>query len=109
MVFGIGTIILGILTIVYRNEIGTLLRVLIGIWIIYSAMIRISLSLKLKSLNTGNVWIYSVLVAILMLICGIYAMFTSNAIIITVGLIILTYSILDIVEAIIFLINLKKL
>ena len=109
MVFGIGTIILGILTIVYRTQIETLLRILIGIWIIYSAMIRISLSLKLKSLDTGKVWVYSILVAALMLICGVYAMFTSNAIIITVGLIILIYSILDIVESIIFLVNLKKL
>lgn len=109
MVFGIGTIILGILTIVYRTQIETLLRILIGIWIIYSAMIRISLSLKLKSLDTGKVWVYSILVAVLMLICGVYAMFTSNAIIITVGLIILIYSILDIVESIIFLVNLKKL
>lgn len=108
-VFGIGAIIVGILTIIYSNQISTLLRILIGIWIIYSAIFRIDFSFKLKRLKIDNIWIGSLIIAIAMLICGIYAVLIPNAIIITVGMIVLIYSILDIIESIIFLSNLRKL
>jgi len=108
MAYGIVAIILGVITIFYHNQIGTIFRILIGLWIIYSSVIRINLSLKLKYANS-KMWIYSLIIAIIMLLCGIYITFNSGAIIVTIGVGILTYSILDIVEGIIFLKNLKKI
>ena len=49
------------------------------------------------------------IVAVLMMICGIYIMFTPDIIIATLGLIILAYSIMDIIEGIAFIVNVNKL
>lgn len=106
--YGIIAIIIGIIAIVYKSQIETIFRVLIGIWIVYTGIIRLSLSLKLK-LVQSPVWIYSLLISIIMIICGIYTIFVSNVIVVTIGIVILIYSVLDVIEDIIFLANIKKL
>lgn len=108
LAFGIIAIVLGIITIVYIQEIGAFFRILVGLWIIYSAIIRFSLSLKLKSYGS-KIWKYSLFISIIMLICGIYALCVNNIIIITIGSVILVYAILDIIESIIFLLNIKDI
>lgn len=107
LAFGIIAIILGIVTIAYSSQIVAILRIIIGLWIIYSAIIRLSLSLKLKTLGTDS-WKYSLILSIIMLICGIYAI-ASQIIIVTIGIVILIYAILDIIESIIFLNNIKDM
>lgn len=106
--YGIIAIILGIITIVYKSQIETIFRVLIGIWIVYTGIIRLSLSFKLKLVESPT-WICSLLISIVMIVCGLYTIFVSNAIVVTIGIVILIYSILDMIEDIIFLSNIKKL
>ena len=79
-----------------------------GVWIIYSSLMRFGLSLKLKAFEAKS-WIAMLIVAVLMMICGIYIMFTPDIIIATLGLIILAYSIMDIIEGIAFIVNVNKL
>lgn len=108
MAYGIIAIILGLLTIYYSTQIGKIFRILIGLWIIYGSVIRINLSLKLKSIDS-KIWLYSLMIALIMLICGVFTICNSSAIIVTIGIIILVYSILDIIESIIFLSNINKI
>lgn len=108
LAYGIIAIILGIVAMVYHQEIGTIFRILIGLWIIYSSVIRATLSLQLKS-TKSKVWIYSLVIALVMLACGIYTISNAGTIVVAVGIVVLIYSILDIIEGIIFLNNLKKI
>ena len=85
-----------------------LVACIIGIWIIYSAFIRIDLSVKFKAVNS-NAWIFSLILSILMFICGLYVTINSGAILVTVGTIMVVYSIIDIIEAIIFMKNIKEI
>ncbi len=108
LAYGIIAIILGIVVMAYWQEIGTIFRILIGLWIIYSSVIRVTLSLQLRSAKS-KVWIYSLVIALIMLTCGIYTISNAGTVVIAVGIVILIYSILDIIEGIIFLNNLKKI
>ena len=45
--YGIIAIILGIATIAYSEQISSIFRIFIGIWIVYSSIMRFSLALKL--------------------------------------------------------------
>ena len=108
VVYGIIAIIIGIVTMVYSSTIGSIFRIIIGIWIIYSALIRISSSIKLKNMGL-KVWSYSFVLAIIMLICGIYITLNSGVIVVTIGIMIITYSIIDIIEDIIFMKNIKEI
>lgn len=69
---------------------------------------KIKSIIKLK-LVQSPVWIYSLLISIIMIICGTYTIFVSNVIVVTIGIVILIYSVLDVIEDIIFLANIKKL
>ena len=108
LVYGILAIIIGIVTIVYSTTIGTIFRIIIGVWIIYSAMVRASSAIKLRALKT-NIWIYSLILAVVMFLCGLYIILNSGAIIVTIGGIMIAYSIMDIAESLILMKNLKDM
>ena len=48
LVYGLMAIVIGIVTIVCSNTIGSIFRIIIGIWITYSSFVRLNLSLELK-------------------------------------------------------------
>lgn len=108
LIYGIIACIIGIVTISYSNTIGSIFRVVIGIWIIYSALMRLNLSIKLKTLNL-KVWIYSLILSIIMLICGLYITMNPGAVIVTIGVMMIVYSVIDIIENIIFMRNVKEI
>lgn len=108
LVYGILAVIIGIVTIIYSSTIGTILRIIIGVWIIYSSMVRASSAIKLKVLKT-NIWIYSLILAVAMFLCGLYIILNSGAIIVTIGIIMIIYSIIDVAESLIFMKNLKEI
>ena len=77
-------------------------------WIIYSSVVRFGSALKLKSTNT-NIWLYSIAIAFVMFLIGLYLVLGDGALIVTIGIIMIVYSVLDIVENAIFINNVKKL
>lgn len=105
--YGIIAIIIGIVTIFYSSELETVLRIIIDVWIIYSALLRLTLAQKLKNIDSRS-WLISVIIALIMLVFGIYMLLTPNTIIITLGVIMLIYSIMDILESVIYIMKIKE-
>ena len=97
LAYGLVACIIGIITIFFSSTIGSIFRIIIGLWIIYSSFIRMNLSTKLKALNT-TIWI-----------CGLYITVNSGAIIVTIGIMMIIYSVIDIIEDIIFMKNIKEI
>lgn len=108
LIYGIMAIVIGLVAIVYSSTIGTIFRIIIGIWIIYSSIIRASSSLKLKSIKS-NIWIYTLIISIIMFVCGLYIALNEGTIIVTIGILMLIYAIMDIIENIIFVHHVKDL
>lgn len=108
LIYGLMTCVLGIVTMVYSSTISSILRIIIGIWIVYSSFIRMNLSLELRSIKV-KIWIYSLILAIVMLICGLFVIMNSGTIITTIGIMMVVYSIIDIVENVIFMRNVKDI
>ena len=108
LIFGIMAGVIGIITIAYSSAIGSVLRIIIGIWIIYSSLIRIGLASKLKS-QEKRAWGYSLVLALIMLACGLYITLQPGAIIVTIGVMMIISSVIDIIEDIIFMRNIKEI
>lgn len=108
LIYGVMAIVMGIVTIVYSSTIGNIFRIVIGIWIIYSSVVRASSSLKLKAINS-NIWIYTLIISIIMFCCGLYIVLNQGTIIVTIGILMIVYAIMDIIENIIFLRNIKNI
>lgn len=108
LIYGIMAVIIGIVIMVYSSTISKIFGIIIGMWIVYSSVVRASSALKLKQIKS-NIWIYSLVIAVIMLICGLVVIFNTGAIPATIGAIMITYAILDIIENVIFINNVKKL
>ena len=109
MILGILAIILGIVAIIYSSAIAIFLNIVIGIWITYTALIRLSVALKVKKQSNKNIWIPILILALIMLACGIFIIFNKQVIVATIGIVLIIYSIIDIIEEIIFMKDVKKL
>ena len=107
-IYGIIAIIIGLVTIFCSSLIESMFRIVIAIWIIYSGLVRLSLSLKLHTAQI-NAWSVSLILSIIMIIGGIYMLLQSGALVLTIGIIMLVYSIIDLIESAIFIKYVDKL
>ena len=108
LLYGIIAIGIGLISITCSGLIESLFRIMIGAWIIYSGFLRLSLSIKLHRVEV-NIWSLSLILSILMIIGGLYMLLESGALILTIGVIMVIYSISDLVESIIFVKNVNEL
>ena len=107
LAYGIVAIVIGIVVIAFSGALLSVFRIVVGIWIIYSALIRLNSALKLKKV-APNVWVPSLVLAIIMFICGLFVIINSGSVAIITGVTIVIYSIIDIAESIIFIRNVKE-
>lgn len=107
LVFGIIALIIGIILITQYSFINTLFRISIAIWLIYSGLIRGTTAMKLKSFELKNWWVVLVS-AILMVLAGIYIMSFAGIIEVTLGVIMICYAVVDIINGILFMVDINK-
>ena len=108
--FGIIAVLLGIVVIICSDMIETMIRVLIGFWIVCSGCMRFVLALKLQKFDSDSrIWIPVLIIAIIILICGMYIITSPGVIMIIVGIIMVVYAVMDIIEKVIFMKNIKDL
>jgi len=108
LLYGVMTVIIGIVIIVHADVLSTIIGIIIGMWILYSSIIRAFTALKLRAIQS-NIWIYSLVLAAVMFLCGLYVIFDAGMIVTTIGVIMIIYAIIDIIENIIFINNVKKI
>lgn len=97
LVLGIIAIVVGLTIILCSGAIEIATRLVIGAWILYSGIMKLTLAFKLKELNSKT-WVYTLIVSILMIICGIYIIAVSNIFFKTLGLFLIIYSIIEIIQ-----------
>ena len=103
IVYGIGTIILGIIVISNPKAIASIIPFVLGVLIVINSTAKIDYSFKLKKSN-NKLWISTLVVALIALVCGVLLIFNpfAGAEFITkiIGIILVVYAILDIVSTI---------
>ncbi|MBQ9018758.1 MAG: DUF308 domain-containing protein [Bacilli bacterium] len=101
IIYGIGTIILGIIVISNPKAIASIIPFVLGILMVISSATKIEYSIELKKANS-NLWLSTLIVSIITLVCGILLIFNPFAgaefIIKVIGIILLVYGILDIIS-----------
>ena len=95
-------IIVGIVIMFCADIILSVFRILIAIWIIYSGIMNLQTAIIWKDYKS-KLWLTTLLLAIIMIIAGIYILINNGAILQTVGIIIVGYGIVDIIENVIFI------
>ena len=98
----LASIVIGIVIMFCSDIILSAFRILIAIWIIYSGIINLQTTIVWKDYKS-RLWLLTLILAIAMIIAGIYILVNSGAILQTVGVAIVVYGIVDIIENIIFI------
>lgn len=108
LIYGLTSIVIGFVAMFYMNIIASIFRIIIGIWIIYTSFVSINASIQIKRFGS-EAWLYSIILALIMFACGLYVIINSNAIIVSIGIIMIVYAVIDIIEHIIFMKNVDEI
>lgn len=111
MTQGILMMIIGIIIMIYPDTFRIVLPIMLGIWFIMESFIKIRISLEIKSEDTP--WVLTLILSIVTLICGILFIVnpinSSDIITSAFGIILVIYSISDMVDMFVFKKNIKPI
>ena len=96
------TVVVGVVILFASNAILSVFRVILGIWIIATGIMDLQTTLVWKEVKSPY-WTVAVLLSILMMLAGIVILVNQNIVFKTVGIIVVIYSILDIIDRVIFM------
>lgn len=102
LAIAIVAVITGFIIMFCADIILSVFRILIAIWIIYSGIMNLQTAVVWKDYKS-RLWLFTLLLAIVMIMAGIYILINNGAMLQIVGGIIVVYGILDIVESVIFI------
>ena len=95
-------ILIGIIIMFCADIILSAFRILIAIWIIYSGILNLQTTIVWKDYKS-RLWLLTLLLSIATIGVGIYILVNSGAILQTIGIAILVYGIVNIIESFIFI------
>ena len=95
-------ILIGIIIMFCADIILSAFRILIAIWIIYSGILNLQTTIVWKDYKS-RLWLLTLLLSIATIGVGIYVLVNVGAIMQTIGIAILVYGIVNIIESFIFI------
>lgn len=84
LLFGVISLLVGIAVLIAGENIANVFRIIIGIWIIYEALVRVNTSIKLHAAGV-KIWSYILIIALVMLALGIFVALNSGAVVQLIG------------------------
>lgn len=95
-------ILIGIGVMFCTNLIFSIFRIILAIWIIYTGLMNLY-ELFIWKEYTSRLWLLSLLFTVLMLVAGVYVLVNTGAILQTIGIILICYGIINIIQNCIFI------
>ena len=108
LAFGLIAIVAGLVVIFAKDTIMSIISIIVGIWVIYSGLVRLGLGIKLKKVKS-EYWITVAVIAAIMITCGVYMIINQSVVYTAIGIIMLVYAVLDLVESVIYMKTVKQL
>ncbi|MBR3252801.1 DUF308 domain-containing protein [Candidatus Saccharibacteria bacterium] len=99
---GVVAVLIGIAALLIGENIASIFRVVLGILIIYESLVRINTATKLASVGV-NSWRYILVVALIMMVLGIFVTFNTGAVVTMIGWVMIATGIIGIVGDAVFI------
>lgn len=78
LLIGVISVLIGIAALVIGEDIANIFRIVVGIWLIYEALARINVAIKLSYAGVPT-WKYILIIALIIMVLGIFVIFNSTA------------------------------
>lgn len=109
LLYGVISVLVGIIAFVMGGELANVLCLIIGIWLVYESLVRMSTSLKLHAAGMG-IWKYVLLLALIMLAMGLVVVFyKGEAVIMLCGWMMIVSGIIGIIGDVMFIQQVNEL
>lgn len=109
LLYGVISVLVGIIAFVMGGELANVLCLIIGIWLVYESLVRMSTSLKLHAAGMG-IWKYVLLLALIMLAMGLVVVFyKGEAVIMLCGWMMIASGIIGIIGDVMFIQQVNEL
>lgn len=108
LLWGIISIVVGLALLLAGEKVTDLLRIIIGIWIIYSSIVHISTAVKLSAAQVKN-WFIILIMALITLVLGGIIVAYQNSAIILAGWLLIFSGISGVISDIIFISNIEDI
>lgn len=99
---GVISLLVGIAVLVMGEELATVFRIVIGVWMVYESLVRLDTAIKLHAAKI-DAWKYIVILAICMLVIGIFITFYNGAVITLIGWMMIATGIIGIISDVTFI------
>ena len=106
LAIAISLTIIGIIIMCSSKIILSAFGIIMGIWIIYTGIANLKTTIIWKE-YTSRAWLVSIILSIITIAAGIYVLINSSVIMNVIGVIILIYGVVNVIEDIIFMKNIK--
>lgn len=101
---GMLSLVLGILLILKPTALATIIPIIIGIWFVISGVVKVRISTLVKDVGDKN-WVWSLLLAVLSVICGFILIFNPHigaiSLTLMLGILLVVNSISEIIDLLI--------
>ncbi|MBR0465838.1 DUF308 domain-containing protein [Candidatus Saccharibacteria bacterium] len=94
---GVVSLLVGVAVLIMGEELATVFRIVIGIWMIYESLTRLNAAIKLHAANI-DAWKSIVVLALLMLVIGIFITFYNGAVITLIGWMMIATGVIGIIS-----------
>ena len=84
LMWGIISAVVGLVVMIMGGQIAGVFRIIVGIWIIYEALVRIRNALRLRAASVDS-WKYSMIISVAMLCFGLFITFFDGAMVVLIG------------------------
>ena len=78
LLIGVISVLLGIAAFIAGGDIANIFRIVVGIFMVYEALARINTAIKLSAVGIG-IWKYVLIIALVILVLGIFVTFNDVA------------------------------
>lgn len=105
---GIISLLIGLALMLIGEEIVNVFRIIIGIWMIYEALVRINTAIKLHAIGIPA-WKYVMILALMVLVLGVFVTFYSGAVVTLIGWMMILAGFIGIVGDVMFIQYVNKI
>lgn len=105
LLYGIVALVFGIIAVVLWESLGRVIGVVVGAWLIYGALVRINVAIKMHAAGVKE-WFYVLMLSLVMMALGVYMVISVGAIMAVVGWMMIVGAIVGIIDDIFFIKNL---
>lgn len=108
LLYGIIALVFGVIAVVLWEELGGVIGLVVGAWMIYGALVRINTAIKMRTAGIRE-WFYVLVLALVMLALGIYMIINMGAVLAVVGWVMIAAAVVGILDDLMFIRHLDEL